>query len=380
MVNSKERLLITGSEGFIGKNLIGHLTLMLDRYEVIEYSRSSTEALEDLVDRADFIFHLAGVNRPKDETEFQADNTELTSRIVNHLRESGSKTPLLITSSAQAELENPYGKSKLAAEEAVLSWQRDTGSPAFIYRLPGVFGKWSRPNYNSVVATWCYNISHDLPVEISDPNHILKLVYIDDVIESFLRHLNNLGEDTDTPYQEVSPVFEISLGELRNRIETLHDIRQQLLIPDLSEKLNKYLYATYISYLEQDNFAYSLTKHEDNRGWLAEFVKSQSFGQVFVSKTKPGISRGDHWHHTKIEKFLVVEGTAEITFRNKINEQDIIRYTVYGDEAKVVDIPTGYVHAIKNVGECDLVTIFWANEILDKDHPDTHYEKVEENL
>lgn len=381
MANSRKRILVTGAEGFIGKNLVSRLALMLDSYELMEYSLDSTEELEDLVDKADFIFHLAGVNRPKDESEFQTGNTGLTKRIIDQLRASRKTTPLLVTSSAQAELDNPYGRSKLAAEKIIRDWQQQTGAPAFIYRLPGVFGKWSKPNYNSVVATWCYNTSHNLPIEVSDPNHILKLVYIDDVIESFLRHLDHPTEDADTQrYQEVTPVFEVTLGELSSRINDIHNIRKQLVVPDLSEKLNKYLYATYISYLDQDNFAYSLTKHEDDRGWLAEFVKSEKFGQIFISRTRPGISRGNHWHHTKIEKFLVVEGRAEITFRNKINEQDIIRYTVAGDEARVLDIPTGYVHAIKNVGKNDLVTIFWANEILSKDRPDTHYERVEEEL
>lgn len=378
MTKNKERLLVTGAQGFIGKNLVGHLALMLDKYDVIEYTQESSDNLEDLVADADFIFHLAGVNRPKDESEFHVGNTELTNRIVTTLKKLSKHTPLLITSSTQAELDNPYGKSKLAAEQAVFDWHKETGSPTYVYRLPGVFGKWSRPNYNSVVATWCYNISHNLPIEVSDPNHVVQLVYIDDVIDSFISQLENQSVKHTQEYEQVSPVFELTLGELQSRLETIHSIRSDLVIPDLSDKLNKYLYATYISYLETDDFSYNLAKNSDNRGWLAEFVKSNQFGQIFISKTKPGISRGEHWHHTKIEKFLVVEGTAEIIFRNKIDNQDIIRYTVNGDDATVLDIPTGYVHAIKNIGNTDLVTIFWANEILDKDKPDTFYEKVEE--
>ncbi|MGB4762502.1 MAG: NAD-dependent epimerase/dehydratase family protein [Candidatus Saccharimonas sp.] len=371
------KVLVTGSSGFIGKNLCSSLSLH-DSIELLKLTRDhSPEELTQLVLKADFIYHIAGINRPKNDHEFTEGNTDLTKSIVETLRAADKKTPVLITSSIQAELDNPYGKSKLAAENAVLQLREQTGAQVYIYRLPGVFGKWSKPNYNSVVATWCYNIAHDLPIEVSDPNHTLKLVYIDDVVDSFVAHLEASKAETN-PYHEVTPTFEVSLGDLSDRIRFIHNIRSDLVVPDLSDKLNKCLYATYISYLDTDNFSYDLTKNSDTRGWLAEFVKSKQFGQIFISKTKPGISRGEHWHHTKIEKFLVVEGQAEIIFRNKIHAQDIIRYTVNGDDATVLDIPTGYVHAIKNIGESDLITIFWANEILDKNKPDTFFEKVEE--
>jgi UDP-2-acetamido-2,6-beta-L-arabino-hexul-4-ose reductase len=372
-------VLVTGSKGFIGKNLVATLRLK-DDVSLLEFNRESPiDQLEGLIKEADFIYHLAGVNRPESEDEFEIHNKNLTQNIVEILRSNHLQTPLLITSSTQAELDNSYGKSKKAAENAVFEWHAESNAPTYVYRLPGVFGKWCKPNYNSVVATFCYNIANDLDVQVSDPEKVLTLAYIDDVISDFTSLLDAPSGVDYAVIQNVSRTFETSLGDLKSRIETLRDIRSNLIVPDLSDLLNKFLYATFISYLAKDEFSYELSKNSDDRGWLAEFVKSKSFGQVFISRTKPGITRGDHWHHTKIEKFFVVSGTAEITFRNKLNDdQEVIRYTVTGDEARVLDIPTGYVHAIKNIGDDILVTIFWANEILDKDNPDTYYEKVEE--
>lgn len=374
------KILVTGSEGFIGKNLCSSLELRSD-IELLTFTRhQSLEELADLTLEADFIYHIAGVNRPKDEKEFQKGNLALTEYIVDTLRTSGKSTPILITSSTQAELDNPYGESKQAAEQTLRLWSRESGASVYIYRLPGVFGKWCRPNYNSVVATFCHNIANDLPVTISDPSHIITLVYIDDVISAFLGHLDSKDTAASASYQTIDRIFKVSLGELDDRIRTIHNIRTSLLVPDLNDMLNKFLYATYISYLDTDNFSYSLTKNTDERGFLTEFIKSRHFGQIFVSQTKPGITRGDHWHKTKIEKFFVVAGKAEVTFRNKVNTHDIIRYTVEGDEMRVIDIPTGYVHAIKNIGDTELITLFWANELLDKENPDTYYEKVEETI
>lgn len=373
-----QTVLITGAAGFIGKNLCEHFRTKED-VEVIEFTRNnSREELTSFVERADFIYHIAGVNRPDDESEFKTVNTDLTEDILKTLRTLGKHTPLLITSSTQAELENPYGKSKFEAENLVLNWADETESPVYIYRLPGVFGKWCKPNYNSVVATFCYNIAHDSPIQVSDEDHSITLTYIDDVVEAFAKHLTTESPVDKDRYYAVDRTFQLTLGELRDKITALHDIRDTLVIPNLEDVFNKFLYATYISYFDTDKFSYTLQQNIDNRGWLAEFVKSKQFGQVFISKTKPGVSRGDHWHNTKIEKFLVVEGEGEVTFRNKINDQDIIRYKVNGEVPTVVDIPTGYVHAITNIGDTDMITIFWANEILDKDHPDTYYEKVEE--
>lgn len=372
------RVLITGAGGFIAKNLRSHFEIE-GRVQVLTQTRETSDReLSELVQQADFIFHIAGVNRPETEKEFSLGNTALTESIIATLREHDLRTPLLLTSSTQAELDNPYGRSKASAEQAVIEWHEQTHAPVFIYRLPGVFGKWSRPNYNSVVATFCYNLAHGLPLRVSNPNHLLTLTYIDDVVAEFASLLETIptSEAGSDVFCEISRTFSLTLGELRQRLEALHAIRDTLVVPDVGDLLNKFLYATYISYLDQNDFVYNLTKSTDERGWLAEFVKSESFGQIFISKTKPGITRGNHWHKTKIEKFLVVEGEGEIAFRNKIDAQDIIRFRVSGDDARVLDIPTGYVHSITNVGDTDLLTIFWASEILDKDHPDTFFEPV----
>jgi UDP-2-acetamido-2,6-beta-L-arabino-hexul-4-ose reductase len=370
-------VLVTGSSGFIGGNLCAQLGLA-EEIRILRYDYNNTpEELTRFVEEADFIFHTAGVNRPKDEKEFITGNQDLTNNVIETLHSTGNKAPILFTSSIQAELDNTYGKSKLAAEEALLKWRKETNNPVYIYRLPGVFGKWCQPNYNSVVATFCHNIANNLPVQVTDPKHKITLVYIDDVIDEFIRQLNHKVTPTKDNYYNVSRTFTVSLGELKDRITALHDIRNTLIVPNLEDIFNKFLYATYISYLSKNNFSYELKTNVDERGWLAEFIKSKQFGQVFISTTKPGITRGEHWHHTKIEKYFVVKGEAEITFRNKINSQEIIRYKVTGDKPTVVDIPTGYVHNIKNIGSTDLITIFWANEILDKNRPDTYYEKVE---
>ena len=371
-----KNVLITGADGFIGKNL----SIRLQQDKSVKVSKftldNSPQELERLVAEADFIYHLAGVNRPTDVKDFSTHNTDLTLEIVRILKENNLKTPVLITSSAQATLDNPYGKSKLAAEEAIFAWAKESGAPSYVYRLPGVFGKWARPDYNSVVATFCNNIAHNKEIKISDPNHEITLVYIDDVVEQFYSILNEKPSSINEPAY-VTPTFTLTLAELSERIYAISKIRQTLVIPDLSDDLNKYLYATFLSYLDTDNFSYSLSKNTDDRGWLAEFIKSDHFGQIFISKTKPGITRGDHWHHTKLEKFLVVEGTAEINFRNVLDEnKDIITYEVSGHNATVVDIPPGYTHSITNTGETELITLFWANEIFNKDRPDTIYEKV----
>lgn len=371
------RVAITGAHGFIAKNLRARLALD-ERIEVLEITRKTSEA--DRVERllaADFIFHLAGVNRPQDPSEFTVGNAEFSERVIEVLRAHGRRTPLLLASSIQAEQDNPYGTSKRAAELSTLAWADETDAPVFIYRLPGVFGKWCRPNYNSVVATFCHNLTHGIPLQVSDPHAPLVLAYIDDVVEEFTWMLHN-AEVTESGFRNIDRTFALSVGELRERLEAIHDARSSLLLPDMSDPLNAFLYASYTSYLDEANFAYSLRKNEDVRGWLAEFIKSPKFGQVFISKTKPGVSRGNHWHQTKVEKFLIVSGTGEITFRHTGESQRVIRFRVSGDEQRVLDIPVGYVHAITNVGVDDLVTIFWASEIFDPQRPDTFFENVEE--
>lgn len=371
-------ILVTGANGFIGKNLCATLGLR-DNVRVIKYTRKNLpEELPHLVKQSDFIFHIAGVNRPKDESEFEKGNTDLTRHILDAIRDADKKIPILVTSSIHAAQDTPYGKSKHKAEDLVFKWSEETDNAAYVYRLPGVFGKWSRPNYNSVVATFCYNIAHDLPVTVSDPSVTLTLAYIDDVVLEFIKRFDESPAKMTQQFYDIPSTHTVNLGDLKDRIEKIHQIRSTLIVPNLEDTLNKHLYSTYISYLDTDNFSYTLQTNTDDRGWLAEFIKSNQFGQIFVSKTKPGVSRGNHWHHSKIEKFLVIEGTGMISFRNKVDGNDIINYEISGDLLTVVDIPTGYVHSITNTGDTDLITLFWANEILDKAHPDTYFENVKD--
>ncbi len=368
-----KNVVVTGSKGFIGRNLVSRLR-QLEDIHIIEYSKDETESLDSVISQADFVFHLAGVNRPQDETEFNIGNKDLTRDVLDALRRKGGKIPILLTSSTQAPLENAYGKSKLAAEELVDEYKKETGADIFIYRLPNVFGKWCKPNYNSAVATFCYNITRDLPIVVNDKKTKMTLAYVDDVVTDFISSFcgNNKAEKG---FCSVSNSFETTLGEIVNTLNDLHSIRKTLVIPDLSLELTKKLYSTLISYYGEDNYSYDLTTNDDERGWLAEFIKSDSFGQVFISKTKPGFSRGNHWHHSKIEKFSVIDGEAEIAFR-KVGQDQVFTYNVSGNKIQVIDVPVGYVHSVKNIGKHDMTLVIWANEILDKNNPDTYYEEV----
>jgi UDP-2-acetamido-2,6-beta-L-arabino-hexul-4-ose reductase len=277
-----------------------------------------------------------------------------------------------VSSSIQALLDNDYGKSKKMGEELFLN---NGLNPAYIVRLYGVFGKWSKPNYNTVVATFCYNVAHGLPLQINDPSYELTLCYIDDVIAKFVDIFEN-ETDYTAGFFEIDTLHKITLGRLAGTIQSFGKNRETLVMPNLNGLLEQRLYGTYLSYLENNDFSYPLKKNEDNRGWLAEFIKSESFGQIFISTTKPGITRGDHWHHTKVEKFFVIKGKATISFRHMITNE-IIRYEVCGDIPTVVDIPVGYTHNITNTGDEEMICLFWSNQIFDPQNPDTYYTKVD---
>ena len=368
-------VLVTGASGFIGKNLCAQLEHEKD-IEILRFTKDNTDdELRKFIAKADFVFHFAGVNRPKDESEFDDGNRSLTADILDALQASGSKASFLLTSSTQASLDNPYGKSKKAAEDAVFGWAKTTGLTAYVYRLPNVFGKWCKPNYNSVVATFCYNIANGLGVTINDPETTLPLVYIDDVIGEFIKALKGEAPVPVDSFYRIPRNFKVTLRDLVAKLQIFKDIRKSLLVPDFENVFDKFLYATYTSYFDEKEFDYDLEMKQDERGWLAEFIKSKQTGQLFVSRTKPGFSRGNHWHHTKIEKFLVIEGEAEISLRN-LNSEDVIAYKVNGDKLQVVDIPAGYVHSIKNIGKADLLTLIWADEIFDPQQPDTYYLEV----
>ena len=369
------KVLVTGAKGFIGKNLVSTLDRE-DKYEIICIDReNSKEELEKGVLNSDFIVHLAGINRPKNEEEFFKGNTGLTEEIIEILKENNKNTSILITSSIQADLDNAYGQSKKGAEEALIKYMADTKGNVFIFRLPNVFGKWCRPNYNSAIATFCHNIARGEEVWISDPTKEMTLVYIDDVVRNIKNVINN--EENYIPgYQNVDIEHKATLGEIVDLINSFKESRKSLMIPNMENELTKKLYSTYLSYLPENDFSYLLKMNVDNRGSFTEFIKSNDRGQVSVNISKPGITKGNHWHDTKNEKFLVVSGEGVIRFR-KVDSEEIIEYKVSGEKLEVVDIPVGYTHSIINTGERDMVTIMWVNEIFNPEKPDTIYLEVE---
>lgn len=368
------KVLVTGAEGFVGKNLCLTLSRM-EGIEILKFDLGNTrEELNAFLDEADFIFHLAGVNRPKDEAEFAQGNTVFTEDVLERLAATGKKTPVALSSSTQAALDNPYGRSKAAAEEAVFEYGRRTGANVFVFRLANVFGKWCRPNYNSAVATWCHNIAHDLPIQVRDRAATVTLVYIDDVVEAFVGCMS--AEAGSAEILSVSPAYTRTLGEITDLIASFHAEPATLDVPDQRDGFSKKLYSTYLSYLPEDKFSYPLNSHVDARGSFTEALHSAERGQVSVNVSKPGITKGQHWHHTKHEKFLVVSGEGVIRFRRMFGDGKVISYPVSGAMLEVVRIPPGYTHNIENTGAGDMVTIMWANEVFDPGKPDTFFEKV----
>lgn len=371
------KVLVTGANGFIGKNLIVELKNR-GYTDLLECDVNTTSDELDVFARdCQFVFHLAGVNRPENTEDFMKGNFRFTSELLNKLIEHGNKSPIIITSSIQAELDNPYGQSKKAGENLMFDYGKQNNVSVYVYRLPNVFGKWSRPNYNSAVATFCHNIANDLSIHVNDPNVLMNLVYIDDVVYSFIDKLKNVNREITNPdnFESVEPVHEIKLGKIVELLYSFKDIRTNLQVPDLEDAFTKKLYSTYLSYLPKNRFSYLLKMNVDNRGSFTEFLKSPDRGQVSVNISKPGITKGQHWHHTKNEKFLVVSGKGAIRFR-KINSDEIIEYFVSGEKLEVVDIPVGYTHNIENLGETDMVTVIWVNEVFDKERPDTYYLEV----
>ncbi len=363
-------ILVTGADGFIGRNLVEGLSRQPETTVLTHDVSGKEETMLSDAEKADFIFHLAGVNRPQREEEFAEVNSDLTQRLVDRLLRSTKRPVIVLSSSIQASLDNPYGRSKRNAEEA-LERYGIAGGTGVIFRLPNVFGKWSRPNYNSAVATFCHNIARGLDITISNPKNVVELIYIDDVVSAFLGVLNqppSTGASTVTP----GPSRKITLEDLTNEIYRMRNLRTELLLPDLDDRFRRCLYATYLSFLPTDSFDYRLVKHEDQRGALAELLKSPHFGQIFISRTKPGITRGNHYHDTKVEKFCVVEGDAVIRFRH-IRNGDVISYPVSGDEFRVLDIPPGYTHSVENVGTRDMVVLFWSSEPFNPSTPDTYF-------
>lgn len=368
------RILITGAGGFVGKNLVQALKNH-GYQDLYEYDRDTEPALLDqYCKRAEFIFHLAGVNRPDHQEQYMEGNTGLLQLLLDKLKHYKNTCPIMYASSTQAALDVPYGISKRAGEEALLHYAEDTGARVFLYRFPNIFGKWCRPNYNSVVATFCYNMAHNLPIEIHNPETQLQLIHIDDLTEEMLRVI--LGqENRKGNYCEVPVNYMVTLKQLAFLLRSFQESRRSLILPDMSDEFTKKLYSTWLTYLPEQELSYELFMHQDSRGSFTEFLRHPGLGQVSVNVARPGILKGNHWHSLKNEKFLVISGQGIIRLR-KINGQEVYEYKVSQQQQVVIDIPSGYVHNIENTGETNMITIIWANEGFNEERPDTYFAEV----
>lgn len=360
-------IVVTGARGFIGRNLcvlleeIGHKSIV--RID----SDTSKEQLVTALQSADFVYHLAGVNRPMDDTDFQKGNADLTTFIVTELEKTGRKIPLMFSSSTQAAQDNLYGQSKLAAEHAVVEYGRSTGASHYIYRFPNVFGKWCRPNYNSFVATFCFNIANSVDITINDPKAPVTLVYIDDLCRELI---GLLGGSTASGYCQVMPEYPTTVGEVAQQLQAFKESRQTLVTENVGEGLTRALYSTYLSYFTPEKFSYTLPTYGDERGVFCEMLKTKEAGQFSFFTAHPGITRGGHYHHSKNEKFLVVKGTALFRFEHIVTGERH-ELTVSAEEARVVETVPGWSHDVTNIGNDELLVMLWANEIFDRNAPDT---------
>ena len=386
-------VLITGANGFAGKNLVQRLSTIQDRRDrtrpnlqiddILLCTRETTpEALMTYCKKADFVVHLAGVNRPQNPEEFVTGNTDFTRTLLDLLRKSGNRCPVLLSSSIQASLTgryagSPYGQSKKAAEALLLAYGEATGADGMIYRMPNLFGKWCRPNYNSVVATFCHNISRALPISVSDPAAELELVYIDDLIDEILNAMEGHPHRTEGAYCSVPVSHRVTLGEIVRLLRAFRDQPQTLLLPEIPEgSFAKKLYSTYLSDLPPEKIAFPMKMNVDERGSFTELLKTAACGQVSVNITKPGVTKGQHWHNSKWEFFVVVAGHGLIQER-QIGSDEKIEFEVSGDRIQAVHMLPGYTHSIINLSETEnLVTVMWANEQFDPSHPDTYFEEV----
>lgn len=373
-------ILITGVRGFVGRNLSAMWSPRSDWTVLGADIDTPDEQWLSYLARADVVVHLAGVNRPETESEFEPGNVGPAEELCRRLDALGRTPLVLVSSSIQAELENAYGRAKRRMEESLIRWAERSGAKLRIYRLKNVFGKSCRPNYNSVVATFCHNIAHDLPIAVSDPARVVDLVHIDDVAAAFAAEIESGGLSRDCHAAgDAIPSTPISLGDLAGRIQFFRQMQQSLRVPDFSQRFNQQLYATFLSYVPADRWEYGLEIKSDQRGNLAEFIKSPWFGQIFVSRTRPGITRGNHYHHTKTEKFLVLSGEGLIRFRHIEDDRGdrIIEHRVRGEDYRVVEIPPGWTHSITNVGDSEMITLFWSSELFDPDRPDTYFLPVD---
>lgn len=382
------KILVTGAKGFVGKNLIETLKTIRDgkcniyditrNIEIYEYDvDSSIDDLKRYTADCDFVVHLAGVNRPDRNEEFYEGNTGTVELLCKCLKEHDNVCPVLVSSSVQAERDNDYGKSKKMGEEYLLDFEKKHGNKVYIYRFTNLFGKWCRPNYNSVVATWCYNISRDLDISISNPETMVPLCYIDDVVDEIIHAIMGHPTMNVDGYYKVDPIYEVSLKRLSQLLYTFRDQTQTLVIPEIPDhSLEKKLYSTYLSYLPKEKIAFPLKMNVDARGSFTELLKTRKCGQFSVNISKPGVVKGQHWHHSKWEFFIVVSGHGLIQER-KIGTNEVIEFEVSGDKIEAVHMIPGYTHNIINLSDTDnLVTVMWANEQFDNEKPDTYFEKI----
>ena len=399
------KILVTGAKGFVGKNLCRTLETLSDGRnktrsnlvidEIYEYDLDTdSELLDEYCSKADFVFNLAGVNRPKDNSEFMAGNFGFASELLASLKRNQNTCPVMLSSSIQATLigrygESDYGKSKLAGEELFFDYQKETGAEVLVYRFPNLFGKWSLPNYNSVVATFCNNIAHDLPIRVDNPGTELELLYIDDLVEEMLDALEGKPhradydglvpiEKADGRYCYVPTTHKVTLGEIVDLLDQFKQQPETLLLPEIPKNsFAKKLYSTYLSYLPKDKMSFELKMNKDERGSFTELLRTANSGQFSVNISKPGIKKGEHWHHTKWEFFIVVSGKALIQQR-QIDGDEILNFEVSGEKIEAVQMLPGYTHNIINLSDTeDLVTVMWANELFEPDRPDTYFEPVE---
>lgn len=383
-------ILVTGALGFVGRNLVAQLKNIRDGKatwygeipnggigEIFEYDLDTDPAmLDEWCSRAGFVYNLAGVNRPKDPKEFMTGNFGFASTLLQTLERHGNRCPVMLSSSIQAELDNPYGQSKLAGEELFFEYGRRTGAHTLVYRFPNLFGKWCRPSYNSVVATFCHNMAHGLPLRVDDPTKELRLTYIDDVVDELIAALQG-REHRDGKLCFVPVEHRVTLGRIVELLQGFHEDPLRLGLPELDDQFTRKLHATYLTYLPEDGFSQKLTVHSDYRGSFAEVFRTPDRGQLSINTVLPGAVKGGHWHHTKNEKFIVIAGEGVVRFRDVRNPQgEVIEYHVNGAHPEVVDVPPGYTHEIANTGDTELVSIIWCNECFDPNRPDTYREPV----
>jgi len=365
------KVLITGAKGFLGKNLTLHLAERQDIDVLFFYREHNESDLSDKIKNVDFVFHLAGINRPQDPNDFLNGNFQLTQRLCRLISDTGRNIPIIYTSSIQATKDNPYGLSKRAAESVLFELQRVSGVPVHVFRLPNVFGKWCKPNYNSVVATFCHNIAHELQIKINDPAAPLTLVYVDDVVERFIQLMDGADSCVDADgFEKVNPQYTTTVGKLAAQIRAFKESRSTLVIDRVGSGLTRALYSTYLSYLPTVDFAYNVPQHRDARGVFVEMLKTKDSGQFSFFTAHPGVTRGGHYHHSKTEKFLVIKGQARFKFRH-MNTGETYELMTDGDKAEIVETVPGWTHDITNTGREEMVVMLWANEVFDRSKPDT---------